>query len=169
MFARLPISIDPYREADRKSQYSGEVLLSQMKRLAPSLQDSEGTVKCDFELYMDEGKKNWVKGSFSTVLTLECQRCMKNYQQPLAGEFLLRVVKEKAEAEVAEEGHDPLIVRDGQVVVLDMIEEEVLLAIPSFPKHEEMADCHWHQPALDEGNAPERKNPFAALETLKKH
>lgn len=168
MFARLPKTIDPFREAERQSQYSGVLELAKLPRLAAVMTSEAGELQCEFELYREE-RNFWVIGRFSSVLHLECQRCLEPFDMPIERQFKLRIEKAERVDDDYDHGYESIVVEDGQLDVMVMIEDEVLLAMPSFPKHLEVKECNWRADALEKGEGPKRSNPFDVLESLKKH
>jgi uncharacterized protein len=73
------------------------------------------------------------------------------------------------EARMLPEALDPTLVRHGQINLRDLIEDELLLALPQVAMHP-MGECALQvgaQPAP--GNEPARKNPFAVLQKLKRN
>jgi uncharacterized protein len=67
--------------------------------------------------------------------------------------------QEPTQEELEDDTRDFLPVA-GELIVADLVEDEVLLALPVAPRHEKCG-----LPGAD--NAGERINPFAALEALK--
>jgi uncharacterized protein len=93
-----------------------------------------------------------------------CQRCLEPmlYALNIGSEFIL--VKDESEIppeEVDIEDHD-YIVADAEMDVLQLVEDEILLALPYAPKHE-IKDCAV-KAEVNELKAP---NPFSALRDFK--
>ena len=94
-------------------------------------------------------------------LQLTCQRCLGALEHPLRVDALLLLFGSEGEIDaipVDAEAPDG-IVAAGEMAVRDLIEEEVLLAIPYAPRHEE---C---KPGADVAGTS-RTRPFADLRTL---
>jgi uncharacterized protein len=80
--------------------------------------------------------------------------------------FRLVVVQGYDEAGQVDESLEPLLAEEGSIRLLDLVEDELLLALPAVALHDQ---CE--APAFDDGEISvdePRENPFAALERLKK-
>ncbi|CAH2796639.1 MAG: FIG01269488: protein, clustered with ribosomal protein L32p [uncultured Paraburkholderia sp.] len=106
---------------------------------------------------------------------LECQRCMTPYLQALNVDATYRIVNNEAEAEEfpLDEDEVEVIVGSKHFDLVDLIEEELLLSLPLVPKHEVCPKVHESllsgaDGTKGVGDEPERPNPFAALESLKR-
>ncbi|MGH8764644.1 MAG: YceD family protein [Burkholderiales bacterium] len=95
------------------------------------------------------------------VLSLVCQRCLGAMEFPLQIEVSLLLAASQAEVEAVPldaEGPEQ-IVAGKEMPVRDLVEEEVLLAIPLAPRHERCSG----QAALGEEAT---RSPFSALRGL---
>jgi uncharacterized protein len=75
----------------------------------------------------------------SGQLPLQCQRCLKVLAHELAIDTTLRLVPEAAlEAEMSDDPDEPdCIAASTELDVAAVIEDEILLALPAYPRHEE--------------------------------
>ncbi len=115
------------------------------------------------DAYRGQGR---LRGTVRGAWQLECQRCNKPYRAPLDLTLDLALVhSEEAERALLSEA-DPYLVQDDQLPLHDLIEEELLLALPVFPRCESCEDAveaaAKSQPQAPQ-HKPERENPFAAL------
>ena len=98
----------------------------------------------------------------SGLLSLACQRCLKAIPFTLDVDSLLELVPEGADMsqdELEDDTRDFLPVA-GELYVAELVEDEILLALPVAPRHEKCG----LPGAADVG---ERIHPFAALAGLK--
>ncbi|MBN2872694.1 MAG: DUF177 domain-containing protein [Halothiobacillaceae bacterium] len=108
------------------------------------------------------------------VLALECARCRQTVDTPVASASQIRFVFSEDQAEHVETESEPVILgREGRLRLLDLLEDEVLMAVPLMPVHdwrcaEIAAGQAYESGALAEPPDEERENPFAALAALKK-
>ena len=119
----------------------------------------------------------WLHLAANTLIPLVCQRCMGTVAEPLQVDQWYRFVatEEIAMAE-DDESEEDLLVMEPQFDLLAVIEDELLMALPLVPMHEECPVAPVMQAgedALSAGNgeeAPtgEKPNPFAVLGQLKK-
>ncbi|ABF09310.1 DUF177 domain-containing protein [Cupriavidus metallidurans] len=108
---------------------------------------------------------------------LDCQRCLGVYAEPIATEMCFEVVVSEAAAEAApmDDDETDVIVGSKKFSVLELIEDEVLLALPTAPKHAVCPSVHESLVTGADGEVepeapPEeekRPSPFAALASLK--
>jgi len=108
---------------------------------------------------------------------LDCQRCLGVYAEPVATKMRFEVVANEAAADSAPMDDDELDVLVGskKFSMLELIEDEVLLALPTAPKHVVCPEVHESLVTGADGEvepeaAPEeekRPSPFAALAGLK--
>jgi uncharacterized protein len=166
MVEHFPEFIDPLALAGKRRQFKGSLPLSKMSRLHDLLLDQEGAV--DFELRFEkDGKIAAVTGFVEAELKLQCQCCLGAIAWPVSCRVRLGVVNSIDEADLLPESYEPLLLEGETIALADIVQEELLLAIPAIPQH---GQC---EPAvrLKKEAAPEnpkRPNPFAVLAELKK-
>jgi uncharacterized protein len=113
----------------------------------------------------------WLTLSAEVALPQTCQRCLGPVDVPVAFEREFRfVASEEVAAAEDEESEEDVLVLSRDFNLLELVEDELLMALPVVPKHEvcpgtvklQVAD-----PDFVEDEA-EKPNPFAVLEQLKK-
>lgn len=165
MLEHLPEFIDPLALVEKRRQFKGSLPLSQMTRLHDLLFDREGEV--DFDLrFGKEGRIAAVTGSVQAKLKLQCQCCLGSIPWTVDSIVSLGVVSSIDEADRLPEGYEPLLLEGETLPLTDIVQEELLLAIPTIPQHDR---CGPADPPVRE-MAPEpakRPNPFAVLANLK--
>lgn len=169
MSDKLPEFIDPLLFAERRSVLSGAIKLSALERLSGLVLGSDGDVQIEVQ-FAKQGKRALVSGTIKCSLTLECQSCLQALSWPIDVSFRLGVVSSIEEADSLEIDCEPLLF-DGENVSLNaLIEDEILLALPDYPKHQ--YDCITQRSSKDAGfddaNQAETHNPFSVLAKLKK-
>ncbi|MCO5398173.1 YceD family protein [Ralstonia soli] len=94
---------------------------------------------------------------------LQCQRCLKAYEQPLPVHTRLEVMRSEAEADAAplDDDEADVIVGSRNFDLIAQIEDELLLALPVSPRH---AVCPDEVLPAEEEKKP---SPFAVLANLK--
>lgn len=132
---------------------------------------TEDAVHVSLKFSEGYGKRPLISGIVSAEVTLLCQRCLKPFAFPINAELNLTVVESESEIAVLPEEMDALIVDSGRCSVPDLVEDELILAMPLIAMHEEN-EC-----AAETGsgetttvNLAERKqkqNPFQILRELK--
>jgi len=171
MLDRLPEYIDPVHLADKRGELKGQIPISSLDRLADFLADDKGTVSIDL-FFNREGRLPIVEGDIKANLELICQNCLTAVTWPINNHIKLGMVKTIDQANRLSEEYEPLMVLEERVLLKNIIEDEILLMLPSFPKHNN--NCLIPQNSNngsdiflnDEQSSP--KNPFAILANLKK-
>jgi uncharacterized protein len=160
----LPEKIEPLGLSDAGRSFRGEVPVSKLLRLLPSLSSADGVLKVQMTFCLDERRIHTLRGTIEGSLSLVCQRCLKPLHFPLELSFRLGIVTSEADIDRLPQGYEPLLVSGEPLKTIDVVEDEILLAIPAFPLHEGEQGC-----VMDYENQrlPEKDNPFSVLEKLK--
>lgn len=103
----------------------------------------------------------WLHLTAQVILPLRCQRCLETVDTTISVEQDFRFVATEAEAELEdEESEEDVLVNDADFSLHGLIEDELLMALPMVPMHDECEP----PVALKE----EKVSPFAILGQLKK-
>jgi uncharacterized protein len=171
MLDRLPIYIQPVSFSERGKRLSGVLEISELARLSDVLQDTEGLVA--IELFFDKEERiAVVNGHIKASLTFECQACLTPVTLLIDKNFKLGFVSSLEQADKLTSDCDPFILEDGRVALIELIEDEVLLALPDFPRHdhdcvERKEDSVEIEDTVDDGKQTRSNNPFSILAKLK--
>ncbi len=160
--------IEPLFLAEKGRTLTGRLPLSRLDRLCQSLQDGKGVVDISLDFDRDEVGQPRVMGRLTAILQLQCQRCMQTMGLPVSVDVHLGIVRTQRQAESLPDNYDPLLVSDEPMTAADIVEDELILALPLVALHE-MADCPAAgAPAGQDEVVAQRENPFAVLAELKK-
>jgi uncharacterized protein len=169
MSATLPPQMDIWRMVANQRRFEGSVPLAQMPRLVEVLADSDGECRYVVEFYRDPLKIDVMHIQLSASLPLICQRSLERFVHQVEIDQRLGLISEESQEAAMPEGMEAVLVdRGGDVSPLELIEDELLLAVPLVPVSPNASelDPEWvHEEALEE----DKPNPFAALQTLKEH
>ncbi len=153
---------DPFIIAERGRSYKGIIPLSQLDRLKDSIIDDRGEVHYAL-CFAKEDKVYTVAGQIGTELVLECSVCLDKMFYPVEAHTKLGMISSLDDAARLSEAYEPLLVVDRQLRIKEIIEDELLLAIPITPRHPECrVASHGSQTPIHKMN-----NPFSILEDLK--
>ncbi len=160
--SRRCVLADPIRFALDERTQNGRVPLSALARLADVLVDPAGEVEWELSGIRDAGGKPFLRLELKANPVLRCQRCLSGLETVFEHVSVLRLVRpgtpigdddlENDEYDTIEAQHD--------LDVIELLEEEMLLALPLAPVHE---SCE--PPRPQGGN--EKKSPFDALASLR--
>jgi uncharacterized protein len=163
----LPAVIDPFRLAEQGQTVQGRIPVARLKRLAGQLAETAGDAEVDLEFLEEARGRAVARGTVRATLRMVCQRCLEPVEIVLDVPVHLVAVRTGAEADRLDEGEDPLIASDGRVFLADLVEDELLLALPQVPMHPATV-CGAAVVTDDEGAAGERAGPFATLAALRR-
>lgn len=113
----------------------------------------------------------WLALTAEVALPQTCQRCLGPVDVPVAFEREFRfVVSEEVAAVEDEASEEDVLVLSRDFNLLELVEDELLMALPAVPKHEVCPSTVKLQVADPDfvEEAQEKPNPFAVLEQLKK-
>jgi len=110
----------------------------------------------------------WLHLQAAARISLVCQRCLGPVQVPLDTERSFHFVPgEDAAAQLDADSEDDVLALPRSLDLRELVEDELLLALPIVPRHEE---CPQPLP-LPDADEPEDEpapSPFAALAALKR-
>ncbi len=113
----------------------------------------------------------WLHLKVRASFPMECQRCLTPVDIPLEVDRAFRFVADEATAEALDdESEEDLLAMSREFDLRELIEDELLMALPVVPKHDE---CPTAVPLassdddFEEASAV-KPNPFAALAGLRK-
>lgn len=169
MHQQLPKEIDPFRFAQSGLRFSGQIPLSSMRRLADLLVNDDGMVEVEMHFDIDETGLPYMEGQFQTSIQLICERCMSPMTLQMNISALLGIIRHERKVEGLAEQYEPWIIDDVRHVdPAQMVEDELILALPIVPKHDYacLSDDVW-QSGEQESEAEKPASPFAVLAALK--
>ena len=118
----------------------------------------------------EAGEQQWLHLTVQCSVPLLCQRCLTPVDVLLEVERSFRFVADEATAEALDdESEEDLLAISREFDLRELIEDELLMALPVVPVHDEcpvpviMASSDEDFEAVTE----EKPNPFAALATLR--
>ena len=162
----LPEQLDAWRMVAARRTFEGVLPLSSMPRLRDSLADTEGDVRVEFEFDQDMLRVPYIELRIEAQLPLECQRSLQRFLHPVRIVQRLGLIRDEADEEALPEGYEALLVGDdGLLRPAELVEDELILAVPVVPvaPGTETVEQDWTAPEEEIQAA----SPFAALSALK--
>ena len=167
MSADIPEILDAWRMVASRRGFEGRVPLSSLLRLRDALEGAEGDVAFAIEFDRDAFQVPYVELRIDAELPLLCQRTLQRFLFPVHATQRLGLLRDEADEASLPPGYEALLVGgDGELRPLELIEDELILAIPVVPMTPgtESVERDWPVTAEEEVRA----NPFAGLAALKK-
>lgn len=106
----------------------------------------------------------WLHLTVRTTVWLTCQRCLQPYEHAIDIDRQMRFVADEASAEALDaESEDDVLALPRWLDLRQLVEDELLLALPLVPRH---ATCPQPLTAAA-APPPDTAHPFAVLQALK--
>lgn len=171
-----PFRLDVVAFAKEAGELAGRWPLAGFDRVADSAVAGAPVTDADEVSWSARGEQRQMRGGdaqiwmhleAATHVSLECQRCLKPVDVALriARNFLF-VHGEDAAAQLDADTEDDVLAITRALDLRELIEDELLLAMPIVPRHEVCP-----QPLVtlvDDEPVEDKPNPFAALAALKR-
>jgi uncharacterized protein len=157
--------IDAFQFSRNKERREGEFAVADFARLVEELAEPSGTIRWILQGGSDTLGHPQLTLSVSATVRLMCQRCLSAFPFDVASESVLVLAKDdtvadEIEAMLADDSID-VIVGSKALNVLELIEDEVLLAIPLSPKHAVCPDQIGQD--VEAAASAKRASPFEVL------
>jgi uncharacterized protein len=127
--------------ASREAALSGRLDLSKLTRLVSLLRSDEGTVEAT--LRFRQRRDGWlaVELDYRANVELICQRCLEPLRHEMGERVDLVVADEGASPTNVPAGYEPYELTRGRLNPGELVEDELIVAVPLVPKHERVEDC----------------------------
>lgn len=153
--------IDGFEFARSGSKLGGRRPVGDFPRVRENLLTADGTLEYEIEGLPQVQGRPALRVQVRGALALQCQRCLGRLDHEVRSESLLLLYGDEAELAalpVEVDGPERIVARK-EMPVVELLEDEVLLAVPYAPRHAECKSRAGDAPA-----APQR--PFAGLRAL---
>jgi len=167
MFKDLPKLIDPLKLAQHGTTLEGRLPLAQMTRLHKTLCATEGDVSVKWTFALDSEQRVTIQGQVYTTVVLTCQRCLQPMQWDIDTKTAMVIWQERYTEEDLPADFEWLELEETMVSLKELVEDEVILALPIVPVHENCPKNEYLIPQQVEEEFREKTNPFSVLKTIK--
>lgn len=163
MQGKLPEQVDPKRLAHQGARLAGEIPAAALKRLGSAF-EVKGGAQVELRFGWSATGRPRVTGELSVPIASTCQRCLRPYVTRLRADVDLEI---GAAPDDAEQDFELVLRPDERLKLLDLIEDELLLAAPMIALHAR-GECAAPDGADEEGapSAETPRKPFADLQAL---
>lgn len=162
----VPRLIEPRKFAQHGLQVAGDIPVESLQRLA-MVASAVTAATVDLQFAVAQTKHRVVTGHFAGSVTMQCQRCLEPVELQLRGDVSLAMVWSEDDAKLLPQEYEPWVVAQDQADLYEIIEEELLLALPIVPAHD--YDCMDRSALAPKETLKPREtnNPFQVLAQLK--
>lgn len=133
---QLPKTGDPIKFAKKNARLQAHCTLSDFARLQEICDQGDHQADITLQFGQDASRFYFIQGTIKATVNLICQRCNALMTHELDISFLLSPVVSEERAKKLPDQYEPVFMQDESIAVYDMIEDELLLALPMVPKHE---------------------------------
>jgi len=167
MIEHLPDRLDLIATAEAGRDLRGSVAVARLERVLPVLTSDQGELQVELNLGKDLDGTHFLSGTIQGEIVLCCQRCMEDMNLQLDLGFRLGLLRDEHAVDGLADCYEPLVVTAEPAYIADIVADEVLLALPIVPLHEDSDECHARIKAYKPPPGEQRDNPFAVLAELK--
>jgi uncharacterized protein len=132
--------IDRVQFARARRRLSGTVAVAELGRLHDLLTEPVGALAYELAGGIDGRQRPYLELLLTGSLPLRCQRCLGTMPVSVDASNRLLLLSSESEFEQADQEGLDAIDAGGPLAVLELIEEELMLALPMVPRHES-GDC----------------------------
>ena len=167
----FPDWIDIDRAADGRRSFAGELRLVELGRLVEVLNAPDPDAVVDFEVDVWRDGQGTVRVDVAArgALPLTCQRSLARYLEPIETRSSIAAVRDESDIARLPEDLEAKVVENGRLSIAELVEDELLLAIPLVPRDPTLVPI---ENELLAGEPPdeqqEQAGPFAVLAGLKR-
>ena len=157
-----------------ESEMDFTIPLAELPRVSRELASKEGEAKGHIRFSRQQGRAI-ADLAVHAQPEVVCQRCMQAMRWPLDVKSRVALVSDYATADRVPEDFEVFLVEGDSVSVRDLVDEEIMIALPNVPRHGEGSECAGRAMQLpgqeadadDEADA-KVQTPFAQLGELLK-
>lgn len=166
----LPDKVNPYQLADKQAELVGYISPARLQRLGEATLNINDPVQAELKFEHDSSGRRVITGQCSGSVNMQCQRCLKAFDQQLQGSFNLALTYNDEMSKALPEHLDALLILpDAPLDVASIVEDELLLCLPMHAVHPEGECSIETQFGTEESDVSSVKasNPFDVLKDLK--
>ncbi|MBL4660037.1 MAG: hypothetical protein JKY19_06755 [Alcanivoracaceae bacterium] len=161
---QLPEKIALDKAVHGQRLYQGSVEIQKMSRLIDLLADADGAISFSIEFERARGLLGKAQVKVSADLSLICKISQKKFMFPVEIDSTVGFIDDLAYEDLLDIDMEASWVEEGFIKPLDIIEDELILAVPDIPFNEGHVDDSKEE---DLNVAEKKPNPFAVLKNLK--
>ena len=135
-----------------------------MQRLNHDSPPQRGDAWVDLRFEHREGEAPSIRGEVSACLSFVCQRCLEPVDISVESTVDL-ALRHKDAPPTQDDDQDWLQLGEGSVLLRELVEDELILALPIIPLHEQ-GQCEFYEPPSSPSKP--HQSPFSLLSTWKK-
>jgi len=160
---KLPEKLKLFNFARKELIFSGEYQIKDFPELEKIANNKTDQVKVSLSFSFENDRTPCISGVISAGVALSCQRCLENIILDLNINFNLGFVRNEGQGAGLDSRFELYVTEDDELSTIELISDEVLLAIPMVPLHD--YDCATYRDT-EQVVEQEKQNPFAILKNI---
>ena len=162
----LPKSFDARKACVKELELSGTVNASALSRLASVVSCEDTTISASMRFLRDEQRRFVVSAGVAGQVGVRCERCLEIMPLDVRAQSTLMLCSSDEQAQQCPSQYEPLVYTGEDLDLYDVIEEELLLALPVAPMHDAMCTEALPEPESEPVSEDRKPNPFSVLANL---
>jgi uncharacterized protein len=168
----VPARVNHRKLATEKRKIEGTLPLAQLERLSDAVLGSNGDIEVSLSFRRGRNRSGLVVGSAKARVLLECQNCMNPFELALEATYRHQLVQDEEQLTALDEEQDGIVCASEMVEIAELLEDELLLALPMVARHE-VGQCPSEDDQLEDYQTEDTQDretykPFAGLAELTK-
>ncbi len=168
----IPERVNHRKLATEKRKIEGNLSPKLLERFSDAVLGTEGEVGVVLSFRKGRNRSGLMVGKANVLVNLECQNCMQPFSLLIEATYKHNLVQDHDQLQGLEEHDDGIVCPSEMVAVADLIEDELLLALPMVARHESGQCAPEDDQLEDYQQEPEEPvetyKPFAGLAELTK-
>lgn len=133
----LPTEIDPRKLASQGTCLAGDIDQKALTRVHDAVENVLGPLKVEVGFRVDESGAAIADGKLRLDVMQICQRCLEPMRNQIESSFGYQIIWSDEQIANVPVERDSWIVRDRLADLLEILEDEVLLALPITSHHQD--------------------------------
>jgi len=168
----LPRFIDPRRLSVHGKILNGHIDLNLCDRLKEAVAEISTPISSHLSFYIEDQSRKVVRVKSSVTVKIICQRCLVAMPLCLECDTILCIVWTEDEANTLPKHLDPWIVEEDKGDATQLVEDELLLALPFVAYHNKdkcnsLASISYTDADYLDNNIKFKRSPFEVLRGFK--
>ena len=149
----LPRQVDHRKLAQEKARLEGSIPVRELTRLSSMLCDADGDVAVQLTFRRSKKGRPMVTGECHARLSLVCQNCLEPVRLDVTAPIRTTIVADHEALMALDQEEDGVVCADEKIRTVDMIEDDLILALPMVARHPQ-AVCESREVPAPDAPAP---------------
>ena len=166
---RLPEYADVRKVFLQEQEISGSVPLTNLVKLKGVLNSDNGRLFVNLRFYKNKYGQRIIAGKLRAAIEVLCQRCLQPLEQLIEDDINLAVIDREEDANGLEEKYDPWVCKEHKLSLSDLVEEQLILALPIVSLHDDpncLEKLEYDLPTALKDNDDDTRTAFEGLRSL---